>query len=322
MYTKPGTIKNLIYRVWRFFFLARKNRPSANAGISAFLLFLGCICCFSESFAAVENTEFTLGSNPSFSESDILGHYYFKGPRLLEIRKEGDNIVSELFGESEVFSQKNDSQGTGIPRLKHKGRLIHPTQIEFADFLFTADNCIKYFSDNAEEASNLFDDELSQFKKRFPETSTQRYFERCTLLSRGRLQIEYALPITILQFGEHSSEQIENADKVKAILNGTGTLGEYQMICGWKITDTREEEAWQALENAQYVDAANLFHLTAEADITRPFPCFGEASARIGTKEFDLARAALTAGFDRLDDETRPFFEQYAFLLKDQINSY
>jgi len=56
--------------------------------------------------------------------------------------------------------------------------------------------------------------------------------------------------------------------------------------------------------------------------VDSPFALFGEAWARIGTSEFDLARQALRNGRAALTPEYRPFLEVFDFLLEDQILSY
>jgi len=256
-------------------------------------------------------------SAASYSDADICGQYYFKGIKLMEVRREGAEIVSEVRGEKEMFSgEMAGPQGQQL-KIDHRGRTLSPTRVEFADFEVSPEAMMKrVFKDF--DISKLPPEAKAEMDKAPWGKGSGRYFERWTLLPGGRLQVECALPILILPFGPHTAEQMETIMKVKE----GWTCGQYQKICGWKILDPREAEAWQALDAEDFTRAAQLFHAVAETQADRPFPCLGEAWALMGAKQFDQARQALAAAVARLNEETRPFLEQFCFLLKDQIYSY
>lgn len=78
--------------------------------------------------------------------ASILGTYYFKGIGLLEIRQEGDLLVTELYGETEsraaIAAAVAAEIAGGTPQKPaaaflspqpHRGRLVGATRIEFAD---------------------------------------------------------------------------------------------------------------------------------------------------------------------------------------------
>ena len=285
---------------------APEASPSAPAGASA----------------AVPTALSAPASSPgSYSEADICGQYYFKGIKLMEVRREGASIVSELRGEAEFLAGGlSGEQGPQTPKpgAGHRGRPLGPAQVEFADFDLSPQAFLKHLSKTTGvSAPPEMSPEMEAAKGGLAKASG-RYFERWRLLPGGRLQMECGLPILSLSVGPHMAEQLETMRKVKE----GWACGQYQKICGWKILDPREAEAWQALDAEDFARAAQLFHAAAEAQPDRPFPCLGEAWALMGAKQFDRAREALNAGVARLSDETRPFLEQFAFNLKDQIYSY
>jgi len=93
-------------------------------------------------------------------------------------------------------------------------------------------------------------------------------------------------------------------------------------VCGWKIAHVGEIEGWKALETQQYAQAAAAFQQAAAAQPASPFPCFGEAWARIGAASLNRRGMFCKRAVSRLTPETQPFLEELVFLIRDQAYSY
>ena len=264
-----------------------------------------------------------------YSQSDsIEGYYYYKGPRLMEIKVSGDTAITQLMGEREVWQKyeaevKKQSMG-GMEKflnimatLEHKGKLIDKTHIEFPTMDLTFDNFMKYAG-----AIGITDEEKEKAKKEFavkyPGGSAGKFTESWELLPDGRLKIKSSHEISIFTF-DGIIEINKLTDGNKDILKPTGNN---ELICGWKVKDNREVQAWQALDEGQYQKSAELFSAIAEAEKNNPFCCLGAVYAFIGLKDFNKARQALDGARSRLTNELKPFLNQQIYVLKDQIFTY
>ena len=278
----------------------------------------------------------------------IPGSYYFKSIGILEIRQEGSSVVTELpwerdwlnelLDEKMPFYQKDDEAGKRmlekLRQYRHRGRLIDPATLEFADFDATKENLLKHYGLG-------LGDQLRQVKEAWPETSAKtlgRYVERWRLLPGGRLEVDGAVPAVPVSYSPAAAEGLEGILRFQMgltkALETPGSQADYlgafrkdnpalcKRVCGFKIRNASELAAWKALDTGKHAEAAQLFQKVAKEQPGWPFPLFGECWARIGTSEFDLARQALKNGRAALTPEYRPFLEALDVLLEDQILSY
>lgn len=278
----------------------------------------------------------------------IPGSYYYKSIGILEIRQEGNSVVTEfpwerdwlnvLLDQKTSFYQKDDEAGKRmlekLRQYRHRGRLIDPATVEFADFDATKENLLKYYGLSPA-------DQLRQVKEAWPESAAKtlgRYVERWRLLPGGRLEVDGAIPAVPVSYSPAAEEGVEEMQRFREGLSKalktpgsqTDYLGAFRKdnpalckrVCGFKIRNASELAAWKALDAGKHAEAAPLFQKAAKEQPGWPFPLFGECWARIGTSEFDLARQALKNGRAALTPEYRPFLEAFDFLLEDQILSY
>ena len=301
------------------------RRPSRL--VYALLCVLAAVVC-----SAVVHSQQT--ASPS-----ILGTYYFKGMGLMEVRQEGSEIVTELLTEKGFWAsmtqmpqnpnQKHPEEEKKlmekVAKYRHHGRLASPTRLEFDDWDATLANLLKHFDVSEKDFQP---DEFAKFKSTFPSGGLGRYYERWELLPDNRLKVECAIPI--LNPSGNPQAEAAKAMELKSAINQAGFLDKYKeahsadltSVCGWKITQDAERDAWKALDGGDYGKAAQLFQSAEQAQPDRPFAYLGEAWARTGAKQFDLARKALQAGREHLPDETRPWLAKFSLFLKDQVYSY
>ena len=278
----------------------------------------------------------------------IPGSYYYKSIGILEIRQEGNSVVTELpwewdwlnvaLGEKTSFYQKDDEAGKRmlekLRQYRHRGRLIDPATVEFADFDATKENLLKHYGLG-------LGDQLRQVKEAWPEFAAKtlgRYVERWRLLPGGRLEVDGAIPAVPVSASPAGAEGVEEIQRfqmgLKKALLTPGSQADYlgafrkdnpalcKRVWGFKIRNASELAAWKALDAGKHAEAAQLFQKAAKEQPGWPFALFGEAWARIGTSEFDLARQALKNARAALTPEYRPFLEALDFLLEDQTLSY
>ena len=253
---------------------------------------------------------------PSVPADGLAGLYYFKGPRLMGIDVEGDTVHARLFGPG-----KEEAAGEPSPFpeswLQRRGRLLSPDCVEFDNWPFERDELARRLASEDASEAPVATEQVEGFLRQFKASDGATYFERWRLLPEGRLQMECALPIRVP--GDARLDPLLGREAPGRA--PSSEIGEYQRVCGWKVTDKREAEGWSRLDADQYAEAAEAFAAAAAAQPDRPFAWLGEAWARAGLRQFDRARAAWQAGVERLNDETRPFLEPFTLFLKDQIDS-
>ena len=294
--------------------------------ISIFVLFQGCgkesSSVSPEKPAEASTTPAALDiQSKKFSKDHIIGWYYFKGPRLMEIREEGEYVYSVLYPEEMDYTIGE----TGANNV-HSGKLRDDSHIQF--------NVFGVFKERIETALENKNKNVPHMKGPEPNPldlleekelkdmleELQSFYERWTLLPDGRLQIECSNPVFIPTWGDHTPSQIELKENIES--NLFTEPGNFQMICGWKISDPNELEGWQSIDKEEHENATLLFQSSLKFEPNNPFILLGLVNACIGTKKYNLARSILEKAIARIDEEKRPFLEQYTYFLKNQIYSY
>ena len=257
----------------------------------------------------------------------ITGTYYFKGLRLMDIREDGIEAYTELFGETaDIAVLTSDSMFAQflIDKMsEHRGQLTGNRQLVFPEFPFTQEGLFQQMG-----LTPATDPQIQELRSQLQGDLTSRlafdaqakYYERWRLVEGGRLQIDSSLPTFF-------PSAIQDIEGIRSIVQKTmeGELlgtGDHKRISGWKIVDPREKQGWEELDKANYTQAAALFNAAAKSQPTRPFPLIGETLARIGAQDFTRAKAALKVAAARLNAETGPCLAMYLTMIEDQLYSH
>jgi len=279
-------------------------------------------------------------AEPGSNSESILGSYYFKSIAILEIRQEGDSVVTVLPWERDFLpdttatasGEATETTQTRLPMYWHRGRLADLTSVEFGPSAITLNEALV-----ALEITGIQEKRKGGLDG-LTEALMSRRVERWKLLPGGHLEIDSTFPI-IPTLNPNPSENTENVfdrfDRHLKEMSRTSNRRSVSLdtfrqenpalckqVCGFKIKDDSELAAWKALDAGKYDRAVKMFQEAAQRQPGWPFPLFGEAWAHIGTSEFDLARRALRNGRATLTPEYRSFLEVFAYTLEDQIHSY
>jgi len=283
-------------------------------------------------------------AEPGSNSESILGSYYFKSIAVLEIRQEGDSVVAELPWDGEMLGisglKKDDEADRKLNErtLKHRyrGRLVSADTIMFADWDATLENMLKHFGHTMEDLSP---ERKARYENSYPFTTFGHYFEQWLLMPGGRLFVDGTIPIVpclgarlqspydwqaLDRYDDLFKKTTRKRNAKSSILDDFRRENPFlcRQVCGLKIRNASEIQAWKCLDAGKYAEAAQLFQKAAKEQPGWPFPLFGETWAHIGTGEFDLARQALQNGRAALTPEYRPLLELAGYTLEDQILSY
>ncbi len=251
----------------------------------------------------------------------IVGYYYYKSARIMEVGLDGRQAFTRMWGEDNSASPTlANERDTALPRPLHRGRLLNNQTVEFADFEMTADDLRRYFGMDDVAGTNT----AEQTPPLFPPMEGTRFYERWHVTGSGELLVECALPSCHPLLDERAYSQAEQAraNIQKGRAPFADLFGEYRQVCGWRIHRVEELDAWQRLDQGDYLNAAAIFAALTEADSIHPFPWIGLAQALTGASRFDSARLAIAKAKALTTPALRPFLEASIRLVEDQIQTY
>ena len=265
-------------------------------------------------------------TKPKFHNPELEGWYYLYGFQRTHLYYKDGKWRNEILGAEKVYSEFNRilKKGKNDSRIKYtplSGDLVSTNTIEFQNANITGKNLLAHFKSiySGSELAATEDDLITSFSKllesRFK--PTDKYILKWEILEDEMITVKSTFPI-IMPWSDKQHKEILQFHISEKQLDFFA-LGEYQKLCGRKISNKAELEGWQAYDKGEYWDSFQLFVEACQEQKNNPYPYLALALCMTQLSQFSDALEICKMAKSRITKEWEPMLSRYLKHLKYQI---